>query len=217
MNPSSAPTVSPPAVQFATPELNDSWAGVALDEETAESGYNQIPDTDWWEGEPGTVLEIGELTYRPIEPQASLTLAAIYGAGRRPCYWLTATQGGIIERGSGAEREIDELLLPGVQGGQIGAVAMAVGRLFAPTTPAHRLKPRLKHHAASRARLDAASLGCLFAIYQQYEGISEVELARRLWCSQEALDDLFLCLIPISCAGTIFWCGRTDVFPAEDL
>jgi hypothetical protein len=34
---------------------------------------------------------------------------------------------------------------------------------------------------------------------------------------QGDLDSAQRSLIPISCAGTIFWCGRTDVFPAEDL
>jgi hypothetical protein len=94
------------------------------------------------------------------------------------------------------EREIDELLLPAARGGEIGAVAVVVGRLFAPTTSSHRLKPRLKQYAASQARLRVEYLGNLLAIYQQHEGISEEVLAERLGRSGAALDDLLLCLRP---------------------
>ncbi len=167
-----------------------------LDEETAADGYDQIPDTGWWEGEPGKALEIGERTYRPVAPQASLTLAAVFGTGRRPCYWLTSTTGNIIESMAGAERMIDELLLSAEQGGQIGTPAILVGRLIAPSTPAHSLKPKLKQEAARFSRLKFEHLGYLLAIYQQHEGLNDAELARKLGCSFEALDDLSLCLRP---------------------
>jgi hypothetical protein len=159
-------------------------------------GYQQIPDTSWWEGEPGAALAVAERSYQPLENDASLTLAAVYRWDRHPCYWLAVTQGSIIEHSAGGERIIEELLIPAAQGGQLGAAALVVGRLAAPITSAHRLKTQLKHRAANQARLDAACLGSLLALYQQHEGISEQELARRLWCSMAALDDISLCLRP---------------------
>ena len=171
------------------------WDGTDADSLTA-GGYQQIADTGWWEGEPGAGLTVGEHHYQPAQSSASLTLAAVYAWDGRPGYWLATTYGDIIERGAGAMRVIEELLIPAEQGGLLGAAGIVVGRLAAPLTPAHRLKPRLKREAARHARLEFAHLGNLLARYQQHEGISEIQLAQRLWCSFAALDDLSLCLRP---------------------
>ncbi len=172
------------------PELSE---GVA-DEHA--SGYPQIPDTSWWEGEPDAALVVGERRYRPSTAGACLTLAAVYRWDGHPCYWLAVTRGSIVEWEVGGERVIEELLIPAVQGKLLGEAGVAVGRLTAPLTSAHRLKPKLKREAANLARQDAAYLANLLNIYQQHEGIDELHLATRLGCSRGALDDIFLCLRP---------------------
>lgn len=187
-----------PSMEASLPTLTPALAEMDREDiaEDHTSGYQQIPDTSWWEGAPGAALVVGARTYQPTDKDACLTLAAVYRWDRHPCYWLAVTHGSIIEHDAGGKHMIEEILIPAAQGGQLGAAALVVGRLAAPTTSAHRLKTQLKHQAAIKARLDAACLGSLLALYQRHEGISEQELARRLWCSVGALDDIFLCLRP---------------------
>ena len=50
--------------------------------------------------------------------------------------------------------------------------------------------------AAQRSAQDPASLGYAFEQYRKHEGNSAEDLAARLGCSQEVLDELYLCRRP---------------------